>query len=175
MRNKVKALLLAALLTPYTAVLPVQPQEQQWKDISAEIKASAGNGRTSIPAPLYLKSGFPKTIKSINFKNTTYTRVVVSWADNLLGRTIKKDLLINCIEHSYKENDGRPAYWYQVDWPPPPIKRNQALRGHFSGISAKHHPRGFGLHKARMTPSITSISKLFIKHNFVVTARPSLS
>lgn len=110
----------------------IQAQERDWRDISEDVKASTG-GRY-IPSPLYLKLGYPKTVKSLNLKGTTYTRIVVSWSSEALGTTERQDLLLNCREHSYKQNDGSPGYWYNVQWALPDGARSTtggALLRHF--------------------------------------------
>jgi len=114
-------------------------QERPWRDISADVKQASPDGSQVIPTPLYLKASFPTAVKSVNLKGTSYTRVVVSWSSDLLGSTEKKDLLLNCKEHSYKENNGSPGYWYNVEWVLPQ-KKEAKLEAPYLEPAIKREP-----------------------------------
>lgn len=84
-----------------------------WVDISEAVNKVRRDGSVQV-TELYLKKGFPKNVKSVNLKGISYKRVVLSWPVG--SSTTKRDLLFNCSEYSYKENDGKPGYWYSMEW-----------------------------------------------------------
>ena len=84
-----------------------------WVDISEAVNKVRGDSSAQV-SELYLKKGFPTNVKSVNLKGLSYKRAVLSWPVG--SSTIKRDLLFNCSEYSYKENDGKPGYWYSMEW-----------------------------------------------------------
>lgn len=86
--------------------------QDAWVDITPEFTKILG--REGPNSPYYLKKDSVKTIKSINFKNTTYKRGEFSYASRL--STERVDYLFDCNEAAYKLNDGRPGYWDSLSW-----------------------------------------------------------
>lgn len=105
------ASILAAM--SFLSLFPRASATTGWVDISGKIKKTLGDD-TILPSEVYLKQGFPLNVKSVSIKGVTYKRVVVSWPAG--STTVRRDLLLDCSSYSYKENDGKPGYWYALEW-----------------------------------------------------------
>lgn len=85
-----------------------------WKEIKSD---SRGDSDLFSEDRFYVREGSVSTIKSINLPGIVYRRAEFSYS--LGSQTFRRDLLVNCESASYKDNDGKPGYWYNMSWLPP--------------------------------------------------------
>jgi len=64
---------------------------------------------------VYIKEGSVRTIRSVEFSNTTYRRGDFSYA-SYDGITTTKRLTVDCNESSYKNNENKPGYYTNLSW-----------------------------------------------------------
>ena len=90
----------------------------------AQYKSSwAKVGRILNGSDVYIKEGSVRTIKSIEFSNTTYRRGDFSYTD-YSGITAARRLVVDCKDSSYKNDDNQSGYFVDVSWITPFTKKD---------------------------------------------------
>lgn len=100
------------ICNPFSALFAAPLAE--WKEIKSD---SRGDSDLFSEDRFYVREGSVSTIKSVNLPGTVYRRAEFSYS--LGSQTFRRDLLVNCESASYKDNDGKPGYWYNMSWLPP--------------------------------------------------------
>lgn len=125
MPRRVNASKLAKALAILLLALPpahANQHQSKWRDITTDIK-KAINAEPSL-SPIFINGG-PQSIRSKNISGITYKRGIFSYS--LGGLTTNRDILVSCTEASFKENDGKTGWWFNMQWIQPEEEGQQGF------------------------------------------------